>query len=95
MLILTANPPAAHPGQPYSYTPLVGGGAEPYTFELAGGSLPAGMSVNASTGEISGVTDEADGFHAFQMRVTDSLDATAIAAATLVVDPPQAYVFGW
>src|SRR6185503_17003667 len=38
-----------------SFTPVTAsGGTTPYTFALSGGTLPAGMSFNATNGQVSG-----------------------------------------
>lgn len=55
----------------YSHTFAAVMGTEPYTWSLAGGNLPDGMSLDPSTGAFSG-TPSAVGTHAFTLRVTDS-----------------------
>ncbi len=47
------------------------GGTLPYTWSLASGSLPAGLSLNASTGEISGTPTTAD-LSTFTVSISDS-----------------------
>src|SRR5665213_1855255 len=54
----------------------VSGGTAPYTFSVASGSLPAGLSLNSSTGAITG-TPTAGG--SFTIKVTDK---TGLVAAT-------------
>ncbi len=49
--------PAATVGQPYSLALQVLGGVAPYTWTATG--LPAGLTINASTGEISGAPTDA------------------------------------
>ncbi len=46
-------------------------GTEPYTWSIASGSLPSGLSLNTGTGEISGSPDTA-GWSRFTVEVTDS-----------------------
>jgi hypothetical protein len=57
-------------GTPYSSFVVVSGGTPPYTFAVTSGSLPTGLSLNASTGEVSG-TPSADGPFDFTVTVTD------------------------
>lgn len=52
------------------------GGAPPYTFSVAGGTLPPGILLNMATGDASGVL-EAAGSYDFEIRVTDSRGHTA------------------
>lgn len=59
-------------GQSYSQSIVVTGGAPPYTFAIVSGSLPPGLSLNTSTGLISGVFTVAGTF-AYSVKVTDSL----------------------
>jgi large repetitive protein len=48
-----------------------GGGVAPETWSISGGALPSGLSVNATTSEISGIPTKA-GIYAFTARLTDS-----------------------
>ena len=52
----------------------VSGGKSPYTFAVATGSLPNGLSLNASTGAVTGTPTAAG---SFTIKVTDSKGATA------------------
>jgi len=63
-------------GTPYDSFVTVTGGTGPYTFAVTAGSLPTGLSLNASTGEITG-TPSATGPFSFTITVTDSTGATA------------------
>jgi len=63
-------------GTPYDSFVIVTGGTGPYTFAVTSGSLPTGLSLNASTGEITG-TPSATGPFSFTITVTDSTGATA------------------
>jgi len=60
----------------YSRTVEATGGATPYRWQVIDGSLPAGLSLNSSTGEISG-TPTGTGTSEFTVRVTDSWDSYA------------------
>ncbi|MHC4713164.1 MAG: putative Ig domain-containing protein, partial [Planctomycetota bacterium] len=55
----------------YSRTVQATGGEPPYTWSLASGSLPAGLSLNSSTGQISG-TPTSTGTSNFTVEVEDS-----------------------
>ncbi|MCC8621923.1 putative Ig domain-containing protein [Xanthomonas vesicatoria] len=84
-------------GQAYSaaITPASGGIA-PYTYALAAGVLPAGITVNSATGALSG-TPTAPGTYNFTLTATDSTSGTpsqgsrsyalTIAAPQIVVAP--------
>jgi hypothetical protein len=60
--------PNAQPGVTYSQ-PVTPSPAGSYTFALSNGSLPAGLSLNPSTGAISGTTTQSG---SFSFRVTAS-----------------------
>lgn len=61
-------------GIPYSYPIIVTGGNTPYTFSITSGALPTGISLNTSTGMLSGTTSAAIGgsSFAFLLRVQDA-----------------------
>ena len=78
-------------GVAYSQTSSASGGTSPYTFAISAGSLPAGLTLNTSTGTVSGTPTTAGAF-SYTVRVTDNASATAtqvvsgtIAAATLTL----------
>lgn len=66
-------------GVPYSASLVAGGGSGNYTFSIIG-SLPVGLTLNSSTGRISG-TPTAAGTFSFTARVVDPTDS-ALAPAT-------------
>jgi hypothetical protein len=69
---------------PYS-TPLAAvGGAPPYTWSIASGSLPQGLSLNASTGIISG-TPPATGTSSFTVQANDSATQSAQQALSISI----------
>jgi Putative Ig domain len=79
---------AARTTQAYSAALAAVGGNPPYTWSLASGTLPAGLSLSAA-GVISG-TPATAGTSSFTVKVTDSSAATATAALSVVVSasPP-------
>lgn len=70
-----ASLPAPTVGAAYSQTFTAGGGIAPYTFAVSSGALPAGLSLNTSTGVLSGTPTTA-GSYSFTVRVADSSTGT-------------------
>ena len=68
----------------YSQTLAATGGISPYTWSISTGSLPTGLSLNASTGAITG-TPTAAGTSSFTAKVTDSESPTHSATANLSI----------
>src|SRR6185369_11708884 len=68
----------------YSQTAAATGGALPYTWTLSPGPLPVGLSLNASTGAITGTPTTA-GTTNFTLRVTDNVGATATKALSITI----------
>jgi large repetitive protein len=82
-------------GSAYSVTLAGAGGIAPYTWSLAAGSLPAGLSLGAGTGIISG-TPAAAGSPSFTVKLTDS-GSPALTSSTMYsigIAAPPAIVFG-
>lgn len=46
---IVGQPPAATQDAEYTYTPGIRGGLAPYTLEVVGGALPAGLAVDGET----------------------------------------------
>ena len=85
--ITTETLPSATVGSPYSATLAVVGAVSPVTWSISIGSLPAGLSLAASTGTISG-TPSATGAAAFTVRLVDSGGGSATTKAhSLTVNP--------
>jgi len=68
-------------GNAYSQTLAASGRIAPYTWSVASGSLPAGLSLAPATGVISG-TPTAAGISTFAIQVADSESTPATAAAS-------------
>jgi len=65
-------------GEPYNAHLVAEGGVEPYTYSIVGGTLPAGLTLDPTTGTISGTPTTA-GTYTFTAKV---VDATGTAAGT-------------
>jgi uncharacterized protein (TIGR03437 family) len=87
--ITSASPaPNAAAGVNYSLTLAAAGGNPPYTWALESGALPAGITLNTSTGVLSG-TPQGTGAFSFVIRVTDSAKATVTKPFSLTVGTAQ------
>ena len=87
LTILTTSPlPEVVQNQIYSQTFAAAGGTKPYTWSVAGGSLPGGMTLNGASGELSGKPSVA-GNASFTIQVKDDQGLTASASFTLNVIP--------
>jgi Putative Ig domain len=71
-------------GVPYSSGLMAIGGVPPYTFSIVTGMLPPGLSLNSSTGLISGTPTTA-GTYSFTAEVTDSEGHTATSLSCSIV----------
>jgi hypothetical protein len=69
--------------QPFSFM-LAGTGTGPFTWTITSGSLPPGLTLNSSTGVISG-TPTATGHYSFEYTVKDSTGATTTVVAQIDV----------
>lgn len=69
--IFTTSLPAGQNAVAYSATVKAKFGTKPYTWSIASGSLPTGLTIGAATGIISG-TPTVNNTFAFTVRVTDS-----------------------
>jgi hypothetical protein len=67
-------------GVAYNAALVRSGGSAPYTFSIVGGSLPAGLALDPSSGAISGTPTTAAAF-SFQAKVVDAAGASATTAA--------------
>ena len=83
--ITTTSLPAGITGQPYSATLAATGGTGPYTWSISSGSLPSGLTLNSSTGVISGTPTGGPGPVYFTVKVTDSLSSTATQPLSITI----------
>lgn len=79
--------PGATVAVAYSQTLSASGGTAPYSFAITAGTLPAGLSLNTSTGALTGTPTAAGTFN-FTVTATDTNSFTGSRAYTLVVAPP-------
>src|SRR5207245_1535937 len=94
-LTLTINPPGltvttsalvnGAVGTPYSQTLAANGGTPGYSWQLISGALPAGMTLNGTTGLISGTPSVAVTATPLQFKVTDSGSPVQAASANLTL----------
>ncbi|MEU7617492.1 fibronectin type III domain-containing protein [Micromonospora rifamycinica] len=77
-------PPAGEVGVAYADQLTVTGGTSPFTWSVSTGSLPPGLTLNPTTGLLSGTPTQAGGFP-FTVQVTDASTLTASKAVTLVI----------
>jgi len=83
--------PAATVGTAYSYTFAATGGR--ITYSIASGSLPAGLSLNASTGTVDD-TPTAAGTYTFVVRATNDSGFTDSSPQTVLARSNQTITFG-
>ncbi|HKP85008.1 MAG TPA: putative Ig domain-containing protein, partial [Blastocatellia bacterium] len=74
-------------GQAFTFPLAASGGAPPYTWQVAVGSLPAGITLNPNSGLLAGTPAEI-GVTAFTVRVTDAAARKTDKAMTITVLPP-------
>ncbi|RWC29857.1 MAG: hypothetical protein EOS70_23500 [Mesorhizobium sp.] len=86
--VLTATEDDAYDG----FTATASGGTAPYAYSLVG-TWPAGITINSSTGAVSGTPTESGSFTGLSVRVTDDASATAdLDAFTIEVEAAAASI---
>ena len=83
-LSLACSANSAQVGQPYISSMAAAGGTPPYTYSISAGSLPSGLTLNSSTGAITG-TPTAAGTFSETSRVLDSTGAPATSSCGITV----------
>jgi subtilisin family serine protease len=93
----TATPPPSPPTittttfaeatntQSYAASLAATGGTPPYTWSVESGALPAGISLNPSTGALSGTPSTAPGTYPFTARVDDAASQHATKLLSIAV----------
>jgi large repetitive protein len=84
--ITCAAPPQADIGAAYSHAFPATGDTPPDVFDITAGTLPAGLTLAAATGIVSGTPTGPAGTSTFTIRVTDSLAGTASVACSITVN---------
>jgi alpha-tubulin suppressor-like RCC1 family protein len=89
--ITTTSLPAGEVGTAYSQTLAAAGGIPPYTWTIASGTLPDGLSLDAATGTIAGTPTTA-GIYNFTIMVADTIGgaSTKTFIYRFSNDPPVA-----
>jgi phosphatidylinositol-3-phosphatase len=82
--ITTTSLPNGQVQAAYSATLQATGGTTPYTWSMLSGSLPAGLTLTASSGAISGTPTTA-GTSSFTVQVTDSATNKASAGFSITI----------
>jgi hypothetical protein len=100
LTITTSSLPAGQVGVAYSASLNATGGTTPYRWSLTSGTLPAGLSLNASTGAITGTPTATANATALTFKVSDSsspaqsqsvnLTLTITAAVSVSISPKRA-----
>ena len=78
-------------GTAYSQTVSASGGTAPYSYVITAGALPTGLTLNASTGVISG-TPSSNGTFPITITATDANSATGSQAFSLQVQAQSVVV---
>jgi hypothetical protein len=87
-LVITTAPvlPNATVGLAYSVTISAAGGTPPYTWSVTNGPLPTGVTLNSSTGALTGTPTSSGGSpFTILVTVTDSASVTATKQFTLTI----------
>jgi hypothetical protein len=80
--ITTANLSNATSGTAYSTTLAATGGQSPYTWALASGTLPTGLTLNTTSGVLAGTPSQSGTFN-FTVSVKDSETTPKVASQSL------------
>ena len=85
--ITTTTLPAGTVNQPYNQPVVSTSGTGALTWSIVAGALPAGLTLNATNGEISG-TPTVAGTLLFTVRAQDAAGLSDFQALSITIDPP-------
>ncbi len=85
--ILTTTLPAGTVNQPYNQPVVATSGTGALTWSIVAGALPAGLTLNATNGEISG-TSTVTGTSLFTVRVQDAAGLSDFQALSITINAP-------
>ena len=83
--ITTTSLPNGQVASPYGATLAATGGTTPYSWSLTSGTLPAGLTLNASTGAITGTPTAAANAISLTFKLTDSGSPAQTQSASLTL----------
>src|SRR3984885_2057553 len=87
---ITTTSFVATAGTAYNGTMSESGGTSPYTFTITSGSLPVGLTLNGSTGAITGTPTGPAGNSSVTFQITDAAKMSASHAVAITVNAPPA-----
>lgn len=87
-LAVTCPLSAAQVGVAYNSLLVATGGTPPYTYSITG-SLPPGLTLNASTGAITGIPTGEGGTSSFGANALDSVSGNAARSCSIATSPPS------
>ncbi len=87
--VTPANPnlPPGSAGAAYNRAFTANGGLAPYDFSISAGALPAGLTLNAATGVLSGAPTTPGAFN-FEVLATDSIGCAGSTPYVLTINCP-------